>query len=157
MLDGHNRYAICQKHGIQFKTLEMEFEDEDAACVWVIHNHFGRRNLQPFTRVELALKLEPLLRKKAKGKQSAGGGDKKSSKRKSVPKKSAEPLETRKELAAIAHVSHDTIAKGKIILERASEETKEALSNNDNDLPPKPKHDTIATTTRQTSHAPPPW
>ena len=62
------------------------------------------------------MKLEPLLRKRAKGKQSAGGGDKKSSKRKSVSQKSVKPLDTQKELAAIAHVSHDTIAKGKIIL-----------------------------------------
>ena len=128
LLDGHNRYAICQKHGIQFKTVAMDFEDEDAACVWVIHNQFGRRNLQPFTRVELALKLEPLLRKKAKENQVR--------KPESVKQKSAEqkPIETREELAHIAHVSHDTIAKGKIILERASEETKEALRRGDTSI-----------------------
>ena len=134
LIDGHNRYAICQKHSIQFKTVAMDFEDEDAACFWVIRNQFGRRNLQPFTRVELALKLEPLLRKKAKGNLSAGGGDKKSSKRKSPLQNSAKAINTREELAHIAHVSHDTIAKGKIILERASEETKEALRRGDTSI-----------------------
>ena len=36
----------------------------------------------------------------------------------------AEPIETRQELAKAAGVSHDTIAKGKVIQAKASEETK---------------------------------
>ena len=79
-----------------------------------------RRNLQPFQRAELALKLEPLIAKKAKEKQRAAGG--------AVPKKSAEaPIETREEVAKAAGLSHDTIAKAKKIMERAPEEVKESL------------------------------
>jgi hypothetical protein len=34
--------------------------------MWIIHNQFGRRNLPPFARAELALKLEPLFQKTVK-------------------------------------------------------------------------------------------
>lgn len=45
ILDGHNRYEICKRHGIGFKCLEKEFKDEDEAKVWVIRNQLARRNL----------------------------------------------------------------------------------------------------------------
>jgi hypothetical protein len=51
--------------------------------------------------------LEPLIAAKAKANQVASGG--------AVPKKSAEPMETRQEIAKAADVSHDTVAKVKII------------------------------------------
>jgi hypothetical protein len=119
-------------------------EDEDAAKVWIIRNQFGRRNLAPFTRVELALKLEPLLREKAQKNQSRAGGDKKSLLQKSGKAMfecshcgtvgnhicSKDKLNTQKELAKIAGVSHDTIAKGKLVAEHADEETKDRLRRN---------------------------
>ena len=68
------------------------------------------------TRVELVLKLEPLLRVKAKENQRLSDGK---GKQKSADLK-AEPIETRQELAKAAGVSHDTIAKGKVIEAKAS-------------------------------------
>lgn len=47
MIDGHNRYEICQKHGIEFKTVEKEFENRDVVIDWIINNQLGRRNLSP--------------------------------------------------------------------------------------------------------------
>ena len=47
LLDGHNRLTICQKHGIAFKTVEVELADEDAAFDWIDTNQLGRRNLKP--------------------------------------------------------------------------------------------------------------
>jgi len=106
LIDGHNRYEICQRNSIKFDTVKMEFDDEHAAQVWTIRNQFGRRNLSNYARVELVLKLEPLLRIKAKENQklSEGKGKQKSADLKSVP------VETRVELAKAAHVSYDTIA-----------------------------------------------
>jgi len=95
------------------------------AVVWIIRNQFGRRNLSNYTRVELVLKLEPLLRVKAKENQRLSDGK---GKQKSADLK-AEPIETRQELAKAAGVSHDTIAKGKVIQAKASEETKAALAS----------------------------
>lgn len=50
IVDGHNRYAICQKHGIEFDTIEMEFVDAEAAMDWMDANQLGRRNLTPDQR-----------------------------------------------------------------------------------------------------------
>ena len=121
LLDGHNRYSICQRHGIQFKTWEMHFEDRDAAKAWVIRNQFGRRNLMPYVRAELALKLEPLVREKAKEQQGTRTD------LYQVSDKSPPKVHTFKEVAKAAGVSHDTIHKAKVIAAKAPEKVKEQL------------------------------
>jgi len=100
LIDGHNRYDICMRHGLPFKSVAMEFPDRDAVLVWIIRNQFGRRNLAPFTRGELALKLEPLIAAKAKLNQKTGGGA-------LVLKLAQAPMKTRDELARLAGLSHD--------------------------------------------------
>lgn len=47
LLDGHNRYRICQKHGLSFNIHEIELADRDAAIDWIDKNQLGRRNLTP--------------------------------------------------------------------------------------------------------------
>ncbi|TAE04335.1 MAG: hypothetical protein EAZ97_00320, partial [Bacteroidetes bacterium] len=47
LIDGHNRYEICQKHGIDFKILVKDFESMEAAKSFMINNQLGRRNLTP--------------------------------------------------------------------------------------------------------------
>jgi len=47
ILDGHNRYEICQQHKINFKTVRKEFKDRDQAKIWIISNQLSRRNLTP--------------------------------------------------------------------------------------------------------------
>ena len=47
LLDGHNRYDLCTQHGIEFKTVEIDLPDRDAAHDWLINNQLGRRNLTP--------------------------------------------------------------------------------------------------------------
>ena len=92
----------------------------DVVVKELVRNQFGRRNLTPYQRAELALKLEPLIAKKAKEKKRKAGG--------AVPQKSAEaPIETRGELAKVAGVSRDTIAKVKLIAAKAPEKMKEQL------------------------------
>ena len=110
LIDGHNRHGICTRNEIEFKTISVEFESRDEAKIWIIKNQFGRRNLQPFTRTNLALQLEPLIAKKAKENQVR--------KPESVCQKSdkqTEAIDTKKEVAKAANVSHDTVAKVKII------------------------------------------
>ena len=73
------------------------------------------------------LKLEPLIAARAKAHQRASGG--------AVPQKSAKPpIDTRAELAALAGVSHNTIAKVKTITEHAPEAVKEKLRRGDSDV-----------------------
>lgn len=50
LLDGHNRYDLCQKHGIKFQYSRMDasdIPDRQAAMYWIINNQLGRRNLHP--------------------------------------------------------------------------------------------------------------
>lgn len=118
IIDGHNRYQICMENGIEFKTIEKKFSDRQEAIEWIILNQFGRRNLQNFVRAELALKLKPIIQKKAKENQIS------SLKQNTVSQNSVErkPIDTQKELAKAAGVSHDTIDKVEKIIEKGTPE-----------------------------------
>jgi N6-adenosine-specific RNA methylase IME4 len=45
LLDGHNRYDICNRIGRPFKVLRIILPDRTAARIWVRWNQLGRRNL----------------------------------------------------------------------------------------------------------------
>ena len=48
LVDGHNRYAILQKHPeIYFSTMPLRFENREEALAWICRNQLGRRNLSP--------------------------------------------------------------------------------------------------------------
>ena len=48
LVDGHNRYAILQKHPeIYFSTMPLPFENREEAIAWICRNQLGRRNLSP--------------------------------------------------------------------------------------------------------------
>lgn len=47
LIDGHNRYEICQKHSIEFKIALREFPNLQAVRDFMIDNQLGRRNLTP--------------------------------------------------------------------------------------------------------------
>jgi len=73
LIDGHNRFAICSKHGLGFKTVAMEFESRAHVRVWMRDNQGGRRNLSPAWKIELELgnKVDLLeIGKKTQGKRN---------------------------------------------------------------------------------------
>lgn len=45
LLDGHARKAICERHGIAFKTRAITLPDRETAKDWIIRNQMGRCNL----------------------------------------------------------------------------------------------------------------
>jgi hypothetical protein len=47
LLDGHNRYRICQRRGLPFRTRQVSLADQEAARAWVFRHRAGRRNLTP--------------------------------------------------------------------------------------------------------------
>ena len=53
IVDGHNRYDICMKHGIEFRVEEKNFSDRQAVKVWILKNQLARRNLTDGERAEL--------------------------------------------------------------------------------------------------------
>ena len=119
LIDGHNRYDICKKHDISFRTVEREFDSRDDAIIWIIKNQFGRRNLSAYDRARLALKLKPVLAEKAKENQGT---------RNDICQKSDKScIDTKKEIAKAAGVSHDTIAKVEKIETKATPEIKDQI------------------------------
>lgn len=132
IVDGHNRYEICQRHGISFDTVEREFSGDDEAKLWIIKNQLARRNVLPYIRTKLALELEPVIAEMAKENQEAAGGDKKSEMAKSLPSNStgaiSNPIETRQEVAKLANVGPEYVTKVKTIERDGTPEIKRACS-----------------------------
>ncbi len=132
LVDGHHRYSICQKHGIPFDVRELPFETIDDACYWVFQYHKNRRNISPYTLAEAALKFEAKIAARAKENQRRGGRRKDETKE-SPPQKGCHncdnlsTVDTKKELAKEAGVSHGTVARVKYIRDHANDETKQRL------------------------------
>lgn len=123
LIDGHNRYKLCKVHGIPFQIVQREFENRQTVIEWIIRNQFGRRNLPAYERVRLALRLKPIIAAKAKENQGT---------RTDICQKSdRSQIDTKRELAKVAGVSHDTIAKVQKIEAKAEPEEKEALRSGD--------------------------
>lgn len=131
IIDGHNRYHICQEHGIGFKTAHREFESRDAAKIWIIENQFARRNLTKYDRGVLTLQLKPLYAAEAKRRQSEAGGDhgnQHTGGKTALSQKSDEPpLRTDEQLAKLAGVSRDTIRKIEVIETEAAKGNEVAM------------------------------
>lgn len=118
LIDGHNRYEICKQYGIPYKTVQMDFDSREDVIQWIILNQFSRRNLPLYERARLALRLKPVIAAKAKENQGQ---------RTDISQKSVKSTDTQKELAKVAGVSHDTIAKVEKIEAQATPEIKTQL------------------------------
>ena len=123
LIDGHNRWEIAKKHNLPINERRMTFPDREAVIQWIILNQFGRRNLSAYDRGVLALKLKPVIAEEAKKNQIDAGG--------AVHQKSDKAVNTNKELAQVAGVSHDTIHKVETIQERGTPELQDACKKGD--------------------------
>jgi hypothetical protein len=47
LVDGHNRFEICQKHNLPYKIKKIEFLNIGEVKGWMVDNQLGRRNLNP--------------------------------------------------------------------------------------------------------------
>ncbi|MDD4291090.1 MAG: hypothetical protein PHX51_02470 [Clostridia bacterium] len=50
IIDGHNRYEICNRHQIPFQVRELSFDCRAAVIAWICKNQLGRRNITEETR-----------------------------------------------------------------------------------------------------------
>jgi N6-adenosine-specific RNA methylase IME4/anti-sigma28 factor (negative regulator of flagellin synthesis) len=55
IIDGHNRYEICTKNALPFKTVNKHFDSDAHVRVWMRNNQKGRRNLTHAWLIELEL------------------------------------------------------------------------------------------------------
>ena len=91
IIDGHNRYAICQKHKIPYETQQIRLSSKKDAEIWIANNQLGRRNLPKAKRIELAYVKSDLMQ--------------------SIAKANNEPYHARKSIAKDAGVSEQTVQK----------------------------------------------
>ena len=57
LLDGHNRLAICNSHGIAYDTTEIDLPDRENAKLWIEENQIGRRNLSNDQQAAVAYRI----------------------------------------------------------------------------------------------------
>ena len=62
LVDGHNRYGLCLKHGLPFNTVQnTRFRSIDDVHLWMIDQHLGRRSVSDFQRGVLALRKKQIV------------------------------------------------------------------------------------------------
>lgn len=123
LIDGHQRYRICQKHHIPFKIVERTFPDRDAAIFAALEVQLARRNLSIYDRGVLALRYKDRISREARERQRCGRGGV------LLLMNSPKAIDTRAEVASIAGVSPDTISKIERIERDAPVEIKKQLKS----------------------------
>ena len=122
IVDGHNRYRICTKHGITYRTQQMVFTSRDEAKLWMLRNQLSRRNLNDFQRVEMVRKCEAAVKAQAKERQGT---------RTDIQEIFPECEQSRDTLGAMAGVSGKTYEHATAILDKAPEEIVQATRKNE--------------------------
>jgi hypothetical protein len=57
LLDGHNRFEICERRGIPYRTAEIDLPNDEAAKLWIEEHQIGRRNLTSDQRAAIAYRI----------------------------------------------------------------------------------------------------
>lgn len=76
IVDGHNRYRICQKHKIELNSWCFEavfMESKEEVIKWMFENQLARRNLSQTEKYEIVERYTTFLNDMAKKNQSDGG------------------------------------------------------------------------------------
>ncbi len=126
LVDGHNRYGICQKHGIPFQTLQSTlFKTMDDVHLWMIDQHLGRRSVSDFQRGVLALRKREILNDRRLKAEPAVEPD-------SAPPAAvapAEPLKSRDDIAKAARLSSSQVVMIEKIQKQAAPEVVAAVKS----------------------------
>ena len=121
IIDGHNRQALCEKHGLPYTMAVFSFEDLLEAKQWALDTQKGRRNLEKWELGKIALKLKPEIEAKARANQGT-----RTDLSATLPE-SSDSVDTRKELAEAVGLGERTMGKVMQIDENAPDAIKEAL------------------------------
>jgi hypothetical protein len=134
LVDGHNRYGICQQHGIPFQTVQnTRFTSIEDVHLWMIDQHLGRRSVSDFQRGVLALRKREILAERSARAATSEHSD-------SPPIPDAEPtdpgearhhepaaLDTREALARAARLSNNQVGLIEKIHKQAAPEVVAAV------------------------------
>lgn len=127
LVDGHNRYSICQKHQIPFNTVQNQaFQSMDDVHLWMIDNHLGRRSVSDFQRGVLALRKKEIVAARlvqAQTEQPAATPDDTHA----ATPPATKPVLTREAVARTARVSSATLGQIEKIQKTATPELVSAV------------------------------
>jgi len=137
LVDGHNRYGICQKHGLPFNTVQnTRFQSMEDVHLWMIDQHLGRRSVSDFQRGVLALRKREIVAQRraraaaapqdaevpAPGEEASGPG---------ADDAAAQALATREALARAARLTNTQVAMIEKIQKQATPELVAAIKSGD--------------------------
>ncbi|HUT94121.1 MAG TPA: hypothetical protein VMY37_31960, partial [Thermoguttaceae bacterium] len=121
LLDGHHRFDICTRHGIEFQTASLGVETREEALLWSIENQVGRRNLNNAQKADLGVKYKAVEARRAKERMKVRKGGQPGASVEIFP-----PLDIGKArdfAASRVGVSGRTLDKWEAVLESEDEET----------------------------------
>ncbi|OWY26562.1 hypothetical protein [Herbaspirillum robiniae] len=147
LVDGHNRYEICRKYELPFKTVQNEsFKSLDDVLLWMIDNQLGRRSVSDFQRGMLALRKRDIMAARTKALPKPVKGEDPADAAVPSPENAAEggspadagdppwhaddttgPIKTRQDIARAAGISSATIGQIDRIRKTAAPELVEAV------------------------------
>ena len=123
LVDGHNRYGICQKHGLLFQTVQNpRFQSMEDVHLWMIDQHLGRRSVSDFQRGVLALrKREIIAARKAQAPEATDAEPT------ALP--APQPLNSREAIAKAARLSSSQVVMSEKIQKQAAPELVAAVKS----------------------------
>jgi hypothetical protein len=131
LVDGHNRYGICQKHGLPFQTVQNpRFQSLEDVHLWMIDQHLGRRSVSDFQRGVLALRKRELIaarRQRAQAAEPAGAGDAAAAASSAAAEPEPKPLTSREDIAKAARLSNSQVVLIEKIQKQAAPEVVAAV------------------------------
>ncbi len=125
LIDGHNRYVICQKHGVPFETRQNDqFSSIEDVMLWMIDNHLARRSVSNFQRGVLALRKKEIISERRK---QLSNQEKAAEAEQAIKEPDPVSVETREEIAKVAGLSKPAVAQIEKIRKAATPELVEAV------------------------------
>lgn len=131
LVDGHNRYGICQKHGLPFQTVQnTRFKSLEDVHLWMIDQHLGRRSVSDFLRGVLALRKKDIVAGQKARAAAAPAHDPEDPPFDADPVlPPAAPLDSREAIAKAARLSSSQVVMIEKIQKQAAPELVAALKS----------------------------
>lgn len=125
LVDGHNRYGICQKHGLPFQTVQnARFQTIEDVHLWMIDQHLGRRSVSDFLRGVLALRKKEIVAER-QTRMSAATAPAEAQ----APAQAPAPLNSREAVAKAARISSSQVVMIEKIRKQAAPEVVAAVKS----------------------------
>ena len=136
LVDGHNRYGICQKHGLPFQTVQnTRFQSMEDVHLWMIDQHLGRRSVSDFQRGVLALRKREILAERRAQTIAATAFRDEAATHDSIAltqtgaEPESNPLKSRADIAKVARLSNSQVVQIEKIQKQAAPELVAAVKS----------------------------